>query len=132
MRQTKGQKNTMSQVYPYLLAHGIPRQMIDSLRTSLIYDAITEAHDIAYDRIYCGIALTMHDKFGMEAEQIIEALEYFDKVCAEVIMDAHSDATKDWMDHMDRLREETGIVVYTGDDNRLIVESLKKGENEDE
>ena len=132
MKQTKGQKITMSQVYPYLLGHGIPRQMIDSIRVSLIYDAMTEAHNIAYDRIYTGIALMLNDVFNLSAEQILDGLTYFDKVCAEVIMDPDHKAPKDWMDHMDRLREETGIVVYTGDDKRLIVESLKKGELKDE
>ena len=109
---------TIKQVEMYLLQKGIPRSMIQNIRISLTYDAVTQGHDIQYDRIFTGIALMLRKEFGFGPERIIRGLRRFDNECGSVI----DDPEKDWGDLMKELKDETGIVIRTGDDDRLICE----------
>lgn len=43
MKETKGQKLTMQQVYGYLASKGVPRTMVHGIRYSLIQDAVVAA-----------------------------------------------------------------------------------------
>lgn len=52
MKETKGQKLTMQQVYGYLASKGVPRTMVHAIRYSLIQDAVVEGTEMKYDRIY--------------------------------------------------------------------------------
>ena len=122
-RPTPGQVMTIQQVKGYLASKGVPKHMIDAIRTSLIYDAVTEGHDIQMDRIYTGIAIMLHKEYGFGVERILRGLRRFDDVCGSVLdknMDGEDIA--DWTNLMEWLKAETGIVIHTGDDNRLICE----------
>lgn len=133
MKKTPGQRLTMQQVYGYLAGRGIPRQMIEGIRTALIYDGVTEAKDVMYDRIYSAVALMIWRRYKLSPSEIVEALKEFDRICGAVLdSDESEEAGAEWTDIMKELREETGIVIHTGDDNRLICESTFEEEEETE
>jgi hypothetical protein len=114
---------TMQQVEAYLARYGIPKQMIKKIRLALIYDAVTEGKDLKYDRIYTGIALAARRAYGFGPERILRLLREFDSICGSVLDDGeHTADPRDWTDIMQELKDETGIVINTGEDNRLICE----------
>lgn len=120
---TKGQRMTLQAIYAYLAKKGIPRWQIDAIREALIYDAVTEGHNIQMDRIYTGIAIMLRKEYGFGVERILRGLRRFDDVCGSVLdknMDGEDIA--DWTNLMEWLKADTGIVIQTGDDNRLICE----------
>ena len=122
-RVTKSQVYTMQYVYAYMLKHNIPKPMIDAIRTSLIYDALTEADDLKYDRIYTGIAVALRKELGFGPDRIVRVLRRFDEVCGSVLdVDENGEDTANWTAIMEWLKEETGIVIHAGDDKRLICE----------
>lgn len=123
MKVTSGQKMTMQAVYAYLARHGIPKHMIQQIQVSLIYDAVTQGEDLKYDRIYTGIALTLRKKFGWGPERILRALRGFDEICGSVLEKSEDgEDLANWNKLMQELKDETGLVIHTGDDNRLICE----------
>lgn len=123
MKPTKGQRMTMQQTYAYMLQHNIPRPMINAIREALIYDAVVEGSNIQTDRIYSGIAVMLRQEFGFGTERILRGLRKFDEVCGSVLdKDADGKDIADWTTIMEWLKEETGIVIHTGEDNRLICE----------
>lgn len=122
-QMTAGQQMTMQQVEAYLARYGIPKQMIKKIRLALIYDAVTEGKDLKYDRIYTGIALAARRAYGFGAKRILRLLRMFDRICGSVLEDGeHTADPRDWTDIMQELKDETGIVIHTGEDNRLICE----------
>lgn len=122
-RATPGQAMTLQQVYAYMLHHNIPRPMIDAIRTSLIYDAVTEGHNLQMDRIFTGIAVAARKEYGFGPERILRLLRRFDNVCGSVLdKDADGNDLADWTKIMEWLKAETGIVIHTGEENRLICE----------
>lgn len=113
----------LQQVKAYLAAHGIPRQMVDKIRVVLTSDAIQESTAMKYDRIYTGIALAARRAYGFGPERILRLLREFDSICGSVLEDGeHTVDPRDWTDIMQELKDTTGIVIHTGDDNRLICE----------
>lgn len=120
--ESEGMKMTMNEVAGYLASKGVPRWMINRIRISLIYDAVTQGADIKYDRIYAGMALMLRRAYGFGQERILKGLHMFDQIAGSVIADDDNPSNKDWMDIMAELKAETGIVIHTGDDNRLICE----------
>lgn len=122
MKETEGMRMTLNEVCGYLASKGIPRSMINRIRLSLIYDAVTQGSDIKYDRIYAGMALMLRRAYGFGQERILKGLHMFDQIAGSVIADDDNPSNKDWMDIMAELKAETGIVIHTGDDNRLICE----------
>lgn len=121
---TEGQQKTMAEFRLFLNKYySVPTKAFDMFREALIYDAVTEGKDVKYDRIFCGIALMLRDEYGFGAERIMRGLTRFDEICGSVLdVDEDGNETADWPDLMQRLKDETGIVIHTGDDNRLIVE----------
>ena len=120
---TPGQKMTMQQVYGYLAQRGVPKHMIQMIQMSLIYDAITEGNDMKYDRIFTGIAIALRKECGWGAERILRVLRKFDEVCGSVLeKDLEGEELANWTKLMEWLKEETGIVIHTGEDTRLICE----------
>lgn len=121
---TQGQQKTIEDFRLFLNKYySVPTKAFDMFREALIYDAVTQGKDVKYDRIFCGIALMLHDEFGFGARRIFRGLSKFDEVCGSVLQtDEDGNDIADWPDLMQRLKDETGIVIRTGDDNRLIVE----------
>lgn len=103
----------------YLLKHNIPPAMVDNIRAAFVNDAVREAQDMKYDRIYSGIALMLRQEFGFGAKRIMRGMRRFDGLCTKV---AHDEIT--WEELMGELDRETGIVIRTDDENggRLICE----------
>lgn len=132
MKETKGQRMTMNQVYGYLASRGVPKMMIHAIRYSLIQDAITEGTDMKYDRIYTGIALAVRRAYDLEAEEILKALREFDKIAGSVLI-RDDETAPSWTDIMQELKDETGLVIHTGPDDRLVCELADwKGEENEE
>lgn len=121
----EGARQNLQAVDTYLAAHGIPRHIVKKIRIALTNDAIQESTAMKYDRIYTGIALAIRRAYGFGAERIIRGLREFDKVCGSVLTDDGPD-DRDWTDIMQELKDETGIVIHTGDDDRLVLEISRK------
>lgn len=122
-KPTEGQRMTIQAVYAYLARHGIPKGMVQQIQIALIYDAVTQGNDLKYDRIYTGIALMLRRTYGFGPERIMKGLREFDSICGSVLeTDENGNETANWPDLMERLEDETGIVIHTGEDNRLICE----------
>lgn len=122
MKATKNQIMTLQSVKAYMLSHNIPKPMIESIRTALIYDAVVEGNFLQYDRIYTGVALMLHREFGFGAERIARGLHSFDEICGSVLSEEEGGSNAEWPDLMQQLKDETGIVIHTGTDKRLICE----------
>lgn len=120
---TEGMKYSLQQITGYLKARGIPKQMIDQIRMSLTYDAVTQSKDIQYDRIYTGIGLMLRKEYGFGRERILRGLKCFDDTVGSVL-----DPDKDWTTVMDELRDDVGIIIRSGDENRLVIECLTEEE----
>lgn len=114
-------KANLATVKAYLAAHGIPRTMVDNIRTVLINDAIQESNAMKYDRIYTAVALAIRHEYGFGPERILRGLREFDRICGSVLGNEERDE-RPWTEIMEELKEETGIVIHTGDENRLICE----------
>lgn len=112
---------SLKAVETYLAHYGIPRHMITKIRASLINDAIRESDSMKYDRIYTGIALALRKAYGFGPEKILRGLKKFDEICGSVLTGDGLDE-RDWTDIMQELKDETGIVISTADENRLIFE----------
>lgn len=122
-KPTEEPKMTMKAVYAYLSKHGIPKNMVQQIQIALIYDAVTQGEDIKYDRIYSGIALALRKEFGWGPERITRVLRRFDDLCGSVLdKDADGDDLANWNRLMQELKDETGLVIHTGDDDRLVCE----------
>lgn len=111
----------LQQVKAYLAAHGIPRQMVDKIRVVLVNDAIQESDNMKYDRIYTAVALAIRHTYGFGAEKIARCLREFDRICGSVLQGGDGD-DRDWTEIMQELKDTTGIVIRTGDENRLVCE----------
>lgn len=122
-KATPGQIMTIQQVKGYLASKGVPKPMIDAIRISLIHDAVTEGHSLQMDRIFTGIAVAARKEYGFGPERILRLLRRFDEVCGSVLdKDEEGEDIADWTDIMEWLKAETGIVIHTGEENRLICE----------
>lgn len=100
------------QVYAYLAAKGIPKSMMIAIRDILAEDAIHDADNIRYNRIYTAIALMLHRHLGFGHDRTLRALHYFDDICCEV-----KDGKKKWPELMQELDNELHIVVRCGDED---------------
>lgn len=109
-------KLTMKQVKGYLRTHGVSPNMVDAIRLTMIEDAIQNGKDVQADRIYTLIALMLHDVYQMGQKRIVKGLQHFDKLCG-LTADEYP-----WEKLMEELYEKTGIIVRSGDDDRLVFE----------
>ena len=109
-------KLTMQQAKALMRAHGFSASACDQIVYAIIDDAVRNASDIHADRIYTIIALMLHRAYGFGHKRIFKGLEIFDALAGE----ANSGA--EWPGLMDQLKKETGIVVRSGDDDRIAFE----------
>ena len=109
---------SMKQVHAYLASRGIPKPMVRQIQLVLVHDAITQGRAMQYDRIYAGIALMLRKCYGFGLERILKGLHCFDDIAGSVI----DNPDKDWTDIMQELKDETGIVVRSGDGDRVFFE----------
>lgn len=114
-------KQDMQHLKGYLLQHGIPPKMVDEIRLAFINDAVRESNDMKYDRIYAGIALAAHRAFGFGPKRILRIMHAFDDLAGYI---SSNDEGYDWTSLMTDLRNETGFVVQTDGENRLVFEYL--------
>lgn len=106
----------MKQVTMYLKRHGIPQNMVESIRIAMTQDAVQNGNDIQTDRIFILLALVLHDCYGMGQKRIIKGLQMFDDYCGRIADDL------EWKDIMKELHDKTGLIVRTNEGNRLIFE----------
>lgn len=114
-------KLTMKAVKGYLKTHGVSPNMIDAIRIAMTEDAVQSGKDIQADRIYTLIALMLHDCYSMGQKRIIKGLQYFDQLCGLTAEEYP------WEKLMEELHEKTGLVIHSGDDERLIFEYKPDG-----
>ena len=107
--------------YAYLAKMGVPKHTVQMIQIAMIQDALTQSGNMKCDRIYTGIGLMLHDVFGFGQKRIFKGLHGFDDICGSVLSD-DPENEKDWVDIMQRFKNETGIVIHTGGDDRLIAE----------
>lgn len=128
-KKRKAPLRSKSDIYRLLRMYGVSKEFTDAILSDLIYYAVTEGNDLKYDRIYSGVALMLHRRYHLSGPEILEGLREFDAVCGSVLSDEETgEEGADWRDLMAELKEATGIVIHTGDDNRLICECEWKEE----
>jgi len=110
-------KRDVQRMKAYLAGKGIPRQMIEEIRLTFVNDALLEANDMKYDRIYSGIGLMLRREFNFGVDRIMRGLRMFDQLCGSVCEEGYS-----WEQLMADLDKEVGIVIKTNEDDRLICE----------
>lgn len=123
-KPTKGQQKSIEDFRLFLSKYyAVPTKVFDAFRESLIYYAVTEGDWLRYDRIFCGVAIMLWQRYKLSGPEILEGLKTYDSICGSVLdKDENGEDTANWHDLMEKLREETGIVIHTGPDNRLICE----------
>lgn len=131
MKATAGQKITIQQVNAYLASRGIPKQMVRAIREALILDAVVEGTDLKYDRIYTAVGIMLRKTYGFGAERIIRGIRAFDQICGSVLDEDEGGEGKDWTELMKWFQDETGIVIHTGADNRLVCESTRPSKDDE-
>lgn len=100
----------------YLRTKGIPSKMIQQIRLALTEDAVQEADNVQWDRIYTAMGLAIRDVYGFGAERIVRCLAKTNEILESV-----GDEESSWKEEMRRLRDDAGVVVRTGDD-RIYIE----------
>ncbi len=108
---------TMDQITTYLRVKGVPSQMIYQIRMALAQDALTEADNVHWDRIFTSIASSLRKCFGFGPTRIMRCLQEVNDTMARV-----GDNEETWHEIMENLKNDVGIVVRTGGDDRLIIE----------
>ena len=122
---TPGQQMTMGKVRAYLASRGVPKSMVRQIQLAFVYDALTESTAMKYDRIYTGVALMLRKELHFGVERIVRCMHAFDDICGSVL-DSDEENEKDWTDLMQELKDETGIVVRTDEQNRVFFEIDKE------
>lgn len=113
---------TMKQVTAYLRQKGIPPSMVDQIRLAFANDAVQNSNGVQADRIYTLLALTLHEEYGFGHQRIFRGLQRFDQLNAEA-----AESYK-WPELMERLQDETGIVIAANTDERIAFEYRPKRE----
>lgn len=106
MAAKKTNFSNADQVYAFLQARGISKQMIQQIRAMLAEDALTNGETLAYNRIYTAVALTARRSLKFGPKRLLKFLSDFNKVCASVL-----DEDREWPEIMKELDEETGIII---------------------
>lgn len=121
---TKGQQKSVDDFRLFLYKYfSVPVKIFNSFLEALIFYSVTEADWLKYDRIYSGIALMLWRRYQLSGPEIVEGMKAFDAICGSVLKKDETDEDMaEWPDLMKELRDATGIVIHTGDDNRLICE----------
>lgn len=100
---------------------GVKKDIIEEFRVLLCCDAVTQAEAVMYDRIYSAIALMLRKHLGFGPKRIMECLKAFDETVGRT-KTADGDGNTGWTSLMQELKDETGIVISSGDGNRLVCE----------
>lgn len=111
---------TMKQVTAYLKSRGIPQSMVNEIRIAFANDYVQNGGAIHSDRIFTLVALMLHEEYGFGYQRIFRGLQKFDELNAQAAEDYI------WPQLMERLRDETGIVVNTGAEDRIAFEYKPK------
>lgn len=121
---TKGQQKSIDDFRLFLNKYySVPVKTFNMFMESLIYYSVTEADFVKYDRIFSGVAIMLWRRYKLSGPEILEGLREFDRICGSVLdKDENGEDIANWTKLMEELRDETGIVIRTGDDNRLICE----------
>ena len=117
----KKQNLTMQQIKGYLLQRGVPPAMFDSIRLTLIDDAIRNSDALRVDRIFCLLALAIHEAYGFGVKRILKGLKAFEELNAQF---EDPDADVSWNKLMAELRAKTGLVISTNTEDRIAFEYL--------
>lgn len=112
--------NNLKGITAYLQAKGIPKSMINEIRLALTNDAVKQSISVQADRIFTIVALTLREAYGFGYKRIFDGLKKFDELNQQAADDYI------WPELMERLRDETGIVVKSGDDQRIAFEYKPK------
>ena len=125
----KNQTLTMKQIKGYLLKHGVPPAMFDSIRLTLIDDALRNTDALRTDRIYILLALAIHEAYGFGVKRISKGLHAFDELNGRF-----DDPDKDvsWIQMIEELKEKTGLVVVTNTEDRIAFEYVGVGGGSDD
>ena len=107
-------------IIAYLQAKGIPKSMINEIRLALTNDAVQNSGAVQADRVYTLLALTLREAYGFGHERIFKGLLKFDELNTEAAGDYC------WPQLMERLRDETGIVITTNTEDRIAFEYKPK------
>ena len=91
--------------------------MIQQIRVALAQDAVQEADNLHWDRIYTAFGLAIRRSYGYGQQRIMKCMQMVNDIMMEV-----GDGDRSWHEAMVELKEETGIVVRNGDGDRLIIE----------
>ena len=133
-KPTKSQQKSIEDFRRYLNKYySVPTKVFDGFRETLIYYAVTEADWLKYDRIYSGVAIMLWRRYRLSGPEILEGLKTYDAICGSVLnKDENGEDVANWHDLMVELRDNTGIVIHTGDDNRLVCECEWEEEEEED
>lgn len=122
-------QDTMQALDRYLAFYGLPPKEFHQIRLALTQDALQQADDLKYDRILSAIGLALHEEYNFGAQRICRVLERFDHICGSVNIhdDGLPETEQGWIGLMEKLKNETGIVIATGDDNyRIFTEANRE------
>lgn len=108
---------TKDQVFGYLRMKGIPPTMVQALRQWLAEDAVQEAEYLHWDRIFTMFASALRETYGFGAERILRCLQTANEIMGDISYGKYT-----WRNLGEKLKEDTGLVVRTGDDDRVIIE----------
>lgn len=131
---TKGQQKSIDDFRLFLNKYySVPVKTFNMFMESLIYYSVTEADFVKYDRIFSGVAIMLWRRYKLSGPEILEGLREFDRICGSVLdKDENGEDIANWTKLMEELRDETGIVIHTGDDNRLVCECEWEEEAEED
>lgn len=129
---TKGQQKSIDDFRLFLNKYySVPVKTFNMFMESLIYYSVTEADFVKYDRIFSGVAIMLWRRYKLSGPEIFKGLEEYDRICGSVLRNEETgEDGEDWADLMKELKDNTGIVIHTGDDNRLICECEWEEEEE--
>ena len=119
-------RRDLNYVMGYLRTKGVTREKIEWIRQVLSADAVVQASNLKHDRIYTAVALAGYRAWDFEGEKGLELLKHFEKIMEDV----EDEDGKNWPARMKELKDGAGIVIITGEGNRVIVESVLDADEE--
>ena len=108
----------------YLRSKGITQTMINEIRFAFASDALAQSHNLKADRVYTVFCLAMLED-DLEPERILKISQNADRLFGRIRRDE-----TDWQTEMNRLRDDGGIVIHTGDDDRILIDIEYKEDSE--
>lgn len=111
-------KKSLSRDYVYglLRSKNINDNTIRQIKECLTWEAVHEASNVQFDRIFTAMCMAIREEYGFGGKKILRAADRANKILISI-----GESEESWQDLMQNLREETGIIVRTGDD-RFVIE----------